>query len=216
MLRSTSIEKPFAHEFYMQSRRISALIAHLKSIPSSPTVTNPYLSATCCDNLSAYLRELCATPYSGFLLIGEAPGYLGCARTGIPFTSEGVLKSSSHYFLKALYPSLTLAGSVVERTATFVWDDLSKRGKLPAFWNAFPFHPHCPANSASNRTPTRLELRHGAPFVFDVIRILCPHTVVAVGRKAWWALGCRFPRVRHPSFGGGPQYALQIDALGII
>jgi hypothetical protein len=53
-----------------------------------------------------------------------------------------------------------------------------------------------------------------------VLRILCPHTVVAVGRTAAAVLTYSFPSlnfvgVRHPSFGGKTEFISGIKAAGI-
>jgi uracil-DNA glycosylase len=71
----------------------SAIPTLLKQLAST-TVANPYSSPACLINISIYLNALCALPFSGHLLLGEAPGHKGCALTGIPFTSQRVLTSS--------------------------------------------------------------------------------------------------------------------------
>lgn len=49
--------------------------------------TNPYRDEVCKYNLLNYLQHLKSNKVD-IMLIGEAPGYRGCALTGIPFTDE--------------------------------------------------------------------------------------------------------------------------------
>jgi uracil-DNA glycosylase len=204
----------------MNPNRIRRLLKLLQSSTQSVCVKNPYASKARSKNLSAYLQCRCDWPYSGHLLIGEAPGYKGCAVTGIPFTSQRVLASSSHPFLAALRPSLAVSGKVSEATATIVWDYLKTCKSLPAMWNAFPFHPHQRLESRSNRAPTKAELAIGAAYIQAVIDILCPTEIIAVGNTAEASLATffrtmKFSTVRHPSFGGKTEFRKGVRAAGI-
>ena len=204
----------------MKSHLISSLINSLSKYPASSTVANPYATRHLRDNLDAYLSTLCMTRYSGHLLVGEAPGYRGCALTGIPFTSERVLRSASHAFLVELFPNLTIGGNVTERTATCVWKRVCTRRRLPAFWNIFPFHPHVSGNKKTNRRPTAVEIAAGRTFLSLVVHILAPHTVVAVGKVASTITRLAFPdlqhaTLRHPSFGGSSEFNHGFDQLNI-
>lgn len=199
---------------------IPNLLSSLAAAPSSSGATNPYAISARLDNLGAYLMAVCAHPYSGHLFVGEAPGWRGCALTGIPFSSEDVLRSGSHPFLAALLPSLRLAGSMAERSATIVWRQFSGKRSLPAFWNAFPFHPHSAGVANDNRTPTEAEIAAGVPFLRVVVGILDPHTIVAVGKAAESITASTFPRLRHialphPSYRGTAGFIAGCAALGI-
>ena len=184
----------------MNPSLIPSLLSALAAISSSSVVSNPYTAAGPFRNLDAYLAALCAHPYSGHLFVGEAPGHRGCAITGVPFSSERVLRSGSHTFLSALLPLLTLTGSVTERSATIVWKQFSGRRSLPAFWNAFPFHPHPAGVTNDNRRPNSAEIAAGASFLHTVVQILTPHTIVAVGGVAASVTTAAFPRLRHLTF----------------
>jgi uracil-DNA glycosylase len=199
---------------------ISPLLTALAGVSSSSTVSNPYSVAAWLTNLHAYLTALCAHPYSGHLFVGEAPGHRGCAITGIPFSSERVLRSGSHLFLTALLPSLTLAGSVTERSATIVWCQFAGKRGLPAFWNAFPFHPHSAGVTNDNRRPTGIEIAAGTLFLHTVVEILAPHTIVAVGDVAASVTTTTFPKLRHltfphPSYRGTAGFISGCAALNI-
>jgi len=203
----------------MNPRLIPAFVNSLSAFGTLPlpNTANPYLSPGCCTNLSSYLIALCNPRFSGVLLVGEAPGYRGCAITGIPFTSERVLTTCSHHFLIAIRPSLTITGMGTERTATIVWKDLCTRHTLPAFWNAFPFHPHVTGNLFSNRAPTAAEIAIGTPFLTGIINILCPHIIIGVGKKAGSVLSLlgHHLRVPHPSYRGASGYKSGIARAGI-
>lgn len=184
----------------MNPSLIPTLMTALAGVSSSNVSYNPYRATALVNNLQAYLTALCAHPYSGHLFVGEAPGHKGCAITGIPFTSERVLHSQSHSFLTALYPSLSLTGNVTERSSTIVWNQFAGRISLPAFWNAFPFHPHPSGATNANRSPTAAEIVSGGPFLHAVVQILAPHTIVSVGGVAASVTAAAFPHLRHLTF----------------
>jgi len=140
--------------------------------------------------------------------------------TGIPFSSERVLRSGSHPFLAALFPSLTLNSNVTERSATIVWKQFAGRQSLPAFWNAVPFHPHPCGVTDDNRRPTSSEIAAGSFFLHTVVQILTPHTIVAVGRVAAAVTASAFPHLQHlalphPSFRGTAGFISGCAALNI-
>lgn len=204
----------------MNTKLITSLLKSLKSVPSTATVTNPYMSDECLDNLSHYIWSLCMQPYSGHLLIGEAPGYKGCAVTGIPFTSQKVLRSSLHPFIVRLQSSIVVAGNLSEATATIVWNYLDNCVNLPAMWNVFPFHPHKIGNQRSNRTPTKDEVDSGKIYLQHVLKIFCPNSIIAVGDTAAKTLTRLFPEmeyktVRHPSHGGKTEFIAGLKDAGV-
>jgi uracil-DNA glycosylase len=199
---------------------IPSLLAALSSGSQSSTVSNQYSLSTRLDNLSAYFSALCGHPYSGHLFVGEAPGYRGCAITGIPFTSERVLRLAAHPFLVALLPLVKLSGTVTERSATIVWRQFVGKRTVPAFWNAFPFHPHPDGIINDNRRPSAAEIAIGCSFLQLVVRILAPHTVVAVGGVAASISTALFPgllhaTLPHPSYRGTARFISGVAALKI-
>lgn len=206
----------------MNPQLISRLICDLASVPPSATVMNPYYrSSARCKNLGAYLSALCACPYSGHLFVGEAPGYRGCAVTGIPFTSERVLRSRSHRFLSALWPLLSPVGDETEPTATIVWEQVRNCQTVPAFWNVFPFHPHPKDVPNRNRKPNASEKAAGRPFLDLIVQIFAPHTLVAVGKVAASVTTSAFPHLkhvslRHPANGGKAGFVSGFAALHIV
>jgi hypothetical protein len=204
----------------MNPEGIPKLIEQLESRSSTAIVTNFYAIPDLTQNLAVYLRALCDLPYSGHLVLGEAPGYRGCALTGIPFTSQRILATSPHPFLSELRKSITVSGNMTEATATIVWDHLLGCQTLPGMWNVFPFHPHCANFKSSNRKPTTAEVADGYSFLKLILDILTPAVIIAVGRTAASAMNAWFPAVsvataRHPSFGGKKEYVAQVRAAGI-
>ena len=199
---------------------VSNLLAMLKRYPDGRTVTNPYRLELQRRNLRAYLEALVQGPCSGDLLVGEAPGYAGCALTGIPFTSEDVIQNSRHPFVCGLRPHLRTAGTQSEQTATIIWDYLSKRPIVPAFWNIFPFHPHKPGNPGGNRRPTAGEVQFGHGILNLVVEIFAPKRILAVGRTAANTLS-QFKEpllagyIRHPANGGKAGFLAGMKTFGI-
>jgi hypothetical protein len=94
-----------------------------------------------------------------------------------------------------------------------VWDCISSGSKLPALWNAFPFHPHPVGNPRENRRPNASEIQFGATVLGVILQILTPkpNRVFAIGRAAERSLAKSFPRlaapyIRHPSKGGLKEF----------
>lgn len=151
------------------------------------------------------------------ILVGEAPGYQGCRYSGIAFTSERLL-------LEGAIPRVPKpAGRLTTRTrpfsepsATIVWSTLYRLGieEKTILWNAIQLHP-CKINSPwSNRTPTDVEIAHGAK-ALRLLRHSFPEAkIVAVGQKAAGILQSQAisfeASVRHPANGGA---SLFVDGL---
>jgi uracil-DNA glycosylase len=138
------------------------------------------------ERLAGYLAERAGARY---LLVGEAAGYRGARRSGVPFTSERQLSGT---------------GSA-EATATIVHRTLVELG-LEAdvlLWNVVPTHPHHPGDPRSNRRPTKTEVREAMRFLGP---LAAGRQTIPVGRLAHSILGGRY--VRHPSHGGAGQFRL--------
>ncbi len=149
------------------------------------------------------------------LLVGEAPGYNGALRTGVPFTSERLLLEGVEppgLFGKARgFALATDDGRIsAEQTATLVWREIRALNIVAVGWNAYPFHPHRPGELRSNRTPRAGEIRQGLPFLQQVCALYAGVPVVAMGRTAARALGLleiAHCQVRHPAQGGARSFA---------
>ena len=99
-----------------------------------------------------------------------------------------------------------------------VWRTLQAQGLADTtfLWNAFPLHPHAPGRPHSNRTPTRAELATGEPVLAALRRALPEATLAAVGNKASEALtrlGHAHEALRHPAYGGVPEFVAGVTRL---
>ena len=129
------------------------VLDRLSAIPAPPDSVNPWSSETVygqirLQNLRRYFAQLLERGVDT-LMLGEAPGYLGCRRTGVGFTSEPQLiggistaqmfGAERGYQLSGEFPDLRK-----EQSATIVWGELTRLDFVPLVWAAFPFHPHKP------------------------------------------------------------------------
>jgi uracil-DNA glycosylase len=187
--------------------KISEFVVDLGARPDTHGTSNPYRRIDCRLNLENYLRAMVARPGRRILVVAEALGYRGGGLTGIPISSENLLRLAPHPFLRALRESLQIDGNTSEATATMVWDTLAGRRRIPLFWNAFPFHPHRSDEPASNRAPTADEVAEGQEYLVRLADIYRPQVVAGLGGKGTAAAQRAFPgisiiQIRHPSYGG--------------
>lgn len=157
------------------------------------------------------------------LLIGEAPGYQGCAVSGVPFTSEAQICRGD--IPRVVSKRITTRERPYsEPSATIMWGILRELGvaEHAVMWNAYPWHPHVPDQPATNRTPTEAECRAGRAILIDIARACINANaavrIVAVGRKAEKSVDAIVPRgslrsVRHPSMGGANDFREGLRAV---
>lgn len=163
------------------------------------------------DNLKKYLTYYMHNPPK-YILIGEAPGYKGCAKSGIPFTSQYIISNVD--FFKSNFQ--LLGGEDKERTSTIMWNFFKSVQVYPLLWNAFPFHPHNINSKKYNRKPNMVELKEGLEYINILKGIFPSSELIAVGNVAnesLQSLGLKFNKVRHPSFGGAAQFKEQMSDL---
>lgn len=156
------------------------------------------------DNLKKYL-QIILNYQSSILLVGEAPGYLGCRRTGIPFSSEKIILTNRFFTESRKFSVENRLNPLSESSATIVWKIMDDCNFYPLIWSSFPFHPHLPGNPSSNRTPTMEEMQIGKKFIQCILELTNVKKVVAVGRvaeKSLSQLGINADLVRHPAHGG--------------
>lgn len=202
----------------MESGGVNAFVESLAKFESSISVSNPYAKLECRKNLVAYLEVLLSLKPLPYLFVGEAPGYDGCGVTGIPFTSEYVLHNCNHPFLLNTRDLYNSSGNQKEPTATIAWEAFEDFKMIPAFWNVFPFHPHQPNHSKSNRPPKSAEVSHGLTHLRSLVAILEPDSLIAVGNVAKKHLLKSNDldlkmSIRHPSHGGKEKFRLAIEFL---
>lgn len=142
-------------------------------------------------------------------------GYRGGRRTGLPLTDEVHLDSFSALYNGIALRKATQGPAMAERTAAIIWQMLRRIAQPIFFWNVFPLHPHEPSDQMSNRCHTARERQVCARFLYEVLDLLQPTTVIAVGGDAHRAidrLGVACLYVRHPSYGGQSTFMRQIEA----
>ena len=201
----------------MTSTAIDHLIVELARHKSSRTLFNPFADARLANNLRNYFTFLLKSPVR-LAMIGEAAGHRGCALTGMAFTSPETLRNSQNDFFFSHRDKLHRQGDIFEPSGRYVWGVADAHGIVPLLWNALPLHPHEPGKPRTNRTPTRVELEMGEPYLIRVLDIFRPEVVVAVGRKAEQSLSkllpdMEFTTVRHPSMGGSTLFKEQMGVI---
>lgn len=141
-------------------------------------------------------------------------GYRGGRRTGLALTDEVHLDTYSTLFHGLRVAKATNGPAVGERTATVIWKMLQRLAEPVFLWNVFPLHPHEPDEPMSNRCHTRRERQVCARFLHEIMALLQPETVIAIGGDAHRAvdeLGISAIQVRHPSYGGQNTFIAQIE-----
>lgn len=204
---------------------LDSLIADLAQSRVVADATNQYADDGTAgnDTRRANLRRALelALHHASVLLVGEAPGYNGARRTGVPFTSERLLLEGVDppglFGRGRGFALATDDGRISnEQTATIVWREVRALALPVVGWNAYPFHPHYLGMPQSNRTPRAAELRAGQPFLARVCALFAGVPVVAMGNTAAHALsllGIPHARVRHPAQGGARRFAAELREL---
>jgi len=195
-------------------KRIKEFIEQLATEPDIPNTFNPYNYKLDSNeirrkNLYCYFNEM-QNIKPKILIVGEAPGYRGCRLTGVPFTSEFIIRNGvTGLSLFGEGKGYQLESSEMkptkENTATIFWEIAEKYKFLPLVWNAFPFHPYKCDDEKSNRAPNKEELCLGRKYINTIVEIFQVEKIVAVGNKAEKVLlNCNITaeKIRHPSNGG--------------
>jgi uracil-DNA glycosylase len=171
------------------------------------------------ENLRKYFR-LMAERSPELILVGEAPGYQGTRRTGVPFASEHIMNggmdgvsffSAPNNFHRVYHDRV-----YKEPTSTIMWRTISRYEQLPLLWATFPLHPHELGNTQSNRTPTRSEIALAKTHLIKLLKIVKPKTVLSLGNTAKRTLdelNISSQKLRHPARGGGTTFARQLHEV---
>ena len=151
------------------------------------------------------------------LWIGRDLGYRGGRRTGLALTDD--LHVCAHAKRWGVEVQRATKGKpVAERTAAIIWSVL-EMVTVPVFlWNVFPLHPHEPDDPFTNRSHNAVERRAGEELLDELVRLLRPTRLVAIGNDAAkTAMAFSGERqvitVRHPSYGGQNAFVRQVLSL---
>jgi uracil-DNA glycosylase len=164
------------------------------------------------ENLRLYLQNFSEQP--SVLVVGEAPGWRGCRFSGVPFTSQAQLLSGELPFAGRL--SGCASSPRYESTATVFWQAMRPYHPMFLVWNCVPLHPYRPGNLLSNRPLDRQEITCYLPLLREMIALLAPRWVLAVGRVAKSALDAidtSAIHVRHPSHGGAKAFKDGVESV---
>jgi len=149
--------------------------------------------------------------------IGRDLGYRGGRRTGLALTDDIHVTSHANRW-QITIERATKGPPIAERTAAVIWKGLAQI-KSPVFlWNVFPLHPHDFDNPFSNRCHNSRERDAGESILTELIDILRPKRLIAIGNDAMKAAKrvsgvSDIIQVRHPSYGGQPIFLNQIENL---
>jgi uracil-DNA glycosylase len=151
------------------------------------------------------------------LWIGRDLGHRGGRRTGLPFTDDVHLCDHlSRWEIDGQRP--TKGRPIPERSANVIWKVLKQIDRPIFLWNVFPLHPHDSGNPFTNRMHNAAERRAGSDVLRELIALLRPKRLIAVGNDAENAVrglvtSCEVIKVRHPSYGGQAEFSKQIQDL---
>ena len=161
------------------------------------------------NNLREYLK---AVNKCDSILIGEAPGYIGCRRTGIPFTDNSHLSSVSSVYNLGKFDNATKSGKDKENSALYMWREISKLRNPPFVWNLIPLHPY-KQDPLNNRTPVKRDYENTKEVIIYLLKNGNFKQFYSVGRiaeKYLEGLGYLSVYIRHPSHGGSTIFKNQI------
>jgi Uracil DNA glycosylase superfamily len=151
------------------------------------------------------------------LWVGRDLGYRGGRRTGLALTDD--VHIDNHAARWGVEIERATAGPMMaERTAAVIWKAIAKIGTPIFLWNVFPFHPYEPDDPFTNRSHNSNERIMGEEFLAELIGILKPRRLIALGNDAA-GVAARLAgkrdviKVRHPSYGGQQKFMAQVQSL---
>lgn len=143
--------------------------------------------------------------------IGRDLGYRGGRRTGLALTDDAHLRDHLERWNVDMPDAFLKGEAIAERTASIVWSELARIDESVFLWNVFPFHPYEGGNEMSNRAHTSKERGLGEELLSQLIELVRPRRLVAVGQNAHHSAlrcagRCEVRSIRHPSYGGQADF----------
>lgn len=149
--------------------------------------------------------------------VGRDLGYRGGRRTGLALTDDVHL---CHHAARwgVEVGRLTKGQAVPERTAAVIWSVLDQITSPIFLWNVFPLHPFEEGDPFSNRAHNAKERLAGEELLAELVELLKPKRIVAIGNDAEkaamrFSVRCEVVKVRHPSYGGQNIFLDQIKSI---
>lgn len=163
------------------------------------------------------LLEAAAATEVDALWIGRDLGHRGGRRTGLALTDDVHLNTHGTRWNVSIERATT-GSMVAERTAAIIWSMLALVPTTVFLWNVFPLHPHEPDDPFTNRLHSPHERAIGEALLAELIAMLKPRLLVAIGNNAAKAANrlariTEVVQVRHPSYGGQSDFVRQTRCL---
>ncbi|HXK52836.1 uracil-DNA glycosylase [Candidatus Nomurabacteria bacterium] len=149
----------------------------------------------------------------------EAPSYLGARRSGAPFVNEGMFEEvQSILGIEKSFQKATKTESATAMTSKMAWKVANEFGLKPLIWESLMFHPHKKGEPMTNRKPSKQEMMEYKHFLTDLLDMIKPERMIAVGRVAEQGLALmdiKAEYVRHPAQGGYREFRKKMRELYI-